>query len=185
MPVISVGFLPSEQNISPSLESFDHLESVLPNATGVREVINLAQKELHGLMRERTAIIKRIAVLRQTIAGLVEIFGSDGDSNEYLNWVKPPRRHRENGMTQICRSVLASATEPLTAHELIEGIRATDVTLIQRQKNPIASLYSILGRLASYGEVRCTVSGSGKREWVWSKADGNGRSPRDESASKV
>jgi len=184
-PVLPMELIPSEQNISPSAEQFDQMASLPPNITGARQVINLARSELRGLMREREAIIKRITVLRQTIAGLVEIFGPDGVSEEHLDLVKPPRRHRGNSLTQICRSVLAKSSEPLTAHELVEGIRAADVTLIQRQKNPIASVSSILGRLASYGEVRSAVAGSGRRQWVRTKTDGNGRLCRGQSASEL
>jgi hypothetical protein len=185
MPVLPVGFLPSEQNISPSVEQFDQTASLPPNITGLRQVIELAHSELHGLMREREAIIKRMTVLKHTIAGLVEIFGADSVSKEQLDFVKRPHRRRGKSMTQVCRAVLAGASEPLTAHELVEGIRAADVTLIQRQKNPSASVSSILGRLASYGEVRSAVAGSGRRHWLWTKADGNGRLRRDDSASKL
>jgi len=185
MPVLSMGFLPSEQNISPNLEPFDHKATMPSNITGARQVIELAHSELCGLMREREAIIKRMTVLKQTIAGLVEIFGADSVSTEHLDFVQRPRRRRGNSLTQICRAVLAKASEPLTAHELVEGIRAADVTVIQRQKNPIAAVSSILGRLASYGEVRSAVAGSGRRQWLWTKADENGRSSCDESTSKL
>jgi hypothetical protein len=177
IPALPMGFLPSDQDISPVLEPFDHMAMVLPNITGARQVIELAHSELCGLMREREAIIKRMTVLKQTIAGLIEIFGADGVSKEHLDLVKPSRRHRGNSLTQTCRAVLAKAPEPLTAHELVEGIRAADVTLIQHHKNPIASVTSILSRLVSYGEVRSIVAASGRRQWAWTKTDGNGRSP--------
>jgi hypothetical protein len=185
VPVLPMELIPSEQNISPSVEQFDQMASLPPNITGARQVINLAQSELRGLMREREAIIKRITVLKQTIVGLVEIFGADGVSKEHLDFVRRPRRHQGNSLTQICRAVLARASEPLTAHELVEGIRATDVTVIQRQKNAIASVSSILGRLASDGEVRSVVAGSGRRQWVWTNTDGSGRLRRGESASEL
>jgi hypothetical protein len=185
VPVLPMEFIPSGQNISPSVEQFDQMASLPPNITGARQVISLAQGELRGLMQEREAIVKRITVLRQTIAGLVEIFGADSVSKEQLDFVKRPHRRRGKSMTQVCRAVLAGASEPLTAHELVEGIRAADVTLIQRQKNPIASVSSILGRLASSGEVRSVVAGSGRRHWVWTKSDENGRLRRGESASEL
>jgi hypothetical protein len=178
IPALPMGFLPSDQDISPVLEPFDHMAMVLPNITGARQVIELAHSELCGLMREREAIIKRMTVLKQTIAGLIEIFGADGVSKEHLDLVKPSRRHRGNSLTQTCRAVLAKAPEPLTAHELVEGIRAADVTLIQHHKNPMASVCSILSRLVSYGEVRSVVAASGRRQWAWTKTDGNGRSLR-------
>jgi hypothetical protein len=184
-PVFSMEFIPSAQNISPSVEQFDQMASLPPNITGLRQVIELAHSELHGLMREREAIIKRMTVLKQTIAGLVEIFGADSISKEHLDLAQRPRRRRGTSLTQICRAVLARASEPLTAHELVEGIRAEDVTLIQRQKNPIASVSSILGRLASYGEVRSAVAGSGRRQWLWTKADENDRPRCGESAPKL
>lgn len=177
MPVLPMEFLTSDQNISPSLEPFDHMAMVLANITGARQVIELAHSELCGLMREREAIIKRMTVLKQTIAGLIEIFGAHSVRKECLDLVKPSRRHRGNSLTQTCRAVLARASEPLTAHELVEGIRAADVTLIQHHKNPMASVCSILSRLASYGEVRSVVATSGRRQWAWTKTDGNGRSP--------
>jgi len=185
MPVLPMGFLPSDQNISPGSEPFDHMATVPTNITGARQVIELAHSKLCGLIQEREAIIKRMTVLKQTIAGLIEIFGADGVNKEYLDLAKPPRRHRGNSLTQICRAVLATASEPLTAHELVEGIRAADVTLIQRQKNPMASVCSILSRLASYGEVRSVVAASGRRQWAWTNTDGNGRSPRSEGVSKL
>jgi len=185
MPVLPMGFLPSDQNISPGSEPFDRMATVPTNITGARQVIELAHSKLCGLIQEREAIIKRMTVLKQTIAGLIEIFGADGVSKEYLDLVKPPRRHRGNSLTQICRAVLAKASEPLTAYELVENIKAADVALIQRQKNPIASVCSILNRLAFYGEVRSVVAGSGRRQWVWTETDRNGRLACSENASKL
>ena len=185
VPVLPMGFLSSDQDISPSSEPFDHMTTAPPNITGALQVIELAHSELCGLMREREAIIKRMTVLKQTIAGLIEIFGADGVRKEYLDLVQPPPRHRGNSLTQTCRAVLARASEPLTAHELVEGIRAADVTSIQHQKNPMASVCSILSRLASYGEVRSVVAASGRRQWAWTKTEGNGRSPCSESVSKL
>jgi len=44
-PISPLGFILSEQNLSPRVERFDHVATVPPNITGVPQVIELAQSE--------------------------------------------------------------------------------------------------------------------------------------------
>jgi len=43
----------------------------------VQEVVKAAHEELRQLMRQRAEIMKRIGTLKQTIAGLANLFGDD------------------------------------------------------------------------------------------------------------
>ena len=59
----------------------------------VQEVVKTAHEELRQLMRQRTEIMKRIGTLKQTIAGLANLFGDAilGDADRAGRAV----RHRE------------------------------------------------------------------------------------------
>ena len=60
-------------------------ETAMPQATdaSVREVVKLARTELQLLLEQRAAVIRRIAMLKQTLVGLASIFG-DKILNEEL-----------------------------------------------------------------------------------------------------
>jgi hypothetical protein len=135
--------------------------------TEAEQVIKIAGGELQDLLRQRAAIIKRITILRRTIAGLAEMFGGDTLTEELLALVKPStHRTRGTGLTEACRSVLRHSSQPLTAREVVEGIRANNGGVIRNHKDPIASVSSILHRLGSYGEATTKLSQSGRRIWV-------------------
>jgi hypothetical protein len=132
----------------------------------VEKVIKLASGELQDLLRQRAAIIKRLAILRRTITGLAEMFGSDVLTDELLALIKPPSHGtRGTGLTDACRAALSKSTQPLTAREVVESIRIDNDAVIRNHKDPVASVTSILHRLGSYGEATTKLSHSGRRIW--------------------
>lgn len=135
--------------------------------TEVEQVIRLASGELQDLLTQRAAIIKRLAILRRTIAGLAEMFGYDALPEELLLLVNPPERgSRGSGLTEACRAALSHSSKPLTAREVVDNIRAHNGAVIQNHKDPVASVTSILHRLGSYGEATTRLSQTGRRMWI-------------------
>jgi hypothetical protein len=45
--------------------------------------------------------------------------------------------------------------------------------LLERHKDPIASVTTVLNRLADYGEARCSLDTNGRRVWEWIAERGN------------
>jgi hypothetical protein len=39
--------------------------------------------------------------------------------------------------------------------------------VLERHKDPIASVTTVLNRLADYAEARCTLDSNGRRVWQW------------------
>jgi Asp-tRNA(Asn)/Glu-tRNA(Gln) amidotransferase B subunit len=135
--------------------------------TEVDQVIKLVSSELQDLLRQRAVIIRRVAILRRTIAGLAEMIGGDALSEELLVLIAPRTRGtRGTGLTEACRSVLSNSSQPLTTREVVERIRANNGAVIRNHKDPVASVTSILHRLGSYGESTTQLSKSGRRIWV-------------------
>jgi hypothetical protein len=141
--------------------------SVVTNRIDVEQVIKLAGSELQLLLTQRAALLRRLAILRRTIAGLAEMFGDDVLPEEVRTLIKLPMpRTRGTGLTEACRAGLSKSSRPLTAREVVETIRAHDGALIEHHKDPVASVTSILHRLASYGEATTILSPSGRRMWI-------------------
>jgi hypothetical protein len=133
----------------------------------VEQVVKLAGDELKLLLTQRVALLRRLAVLRRTIAGLVEMFGDDVLPEETRALIKVTTpRSRGSGLTEACRAVLSNSSQPLTAREVVDGIRAMNGDLIRHHKDPVSSVTSILQRLGSYGEATTRISQSGRRLWA-------------------
>jgi hypothetical protein len=133
----------------------------------VEQVMRLAEGELLQLLTERGALLRRIAILRRTIAGLAETFGEDLLPEGVRALIKPAApKTRGTGLTEACRAALANSSQPLTAREVVDRIRNVDAAIIKDHKDPVASVTSILHRLGSYGEATTQVTHSGRRMWT-------------------
>ena len=60
------------------------MQAANPRSAHVQEVIVAAEHELHQLLQQRSEIMKRIGTVKQTIAGLANVFGEDLLSDELL-----------------------------------------------------------------------------------------------------
>ena len=137
-------------------------------SASVQEVLRQAQEELRGLLQQRGDLMRRIGTVKQTISGLANLFGDEILSEELLQMVdrKPPGR--APGFTQACRTILMEAQRPLTVREVCASMQDRMPTVLERHKDPLASLTTVLNRLVEYGEAEGTLNDRGRRAWVWS-----------------
>jgi hypothetical protein len=133
----------------------------------VQQVIKTAHEELRQLMRQRAEIMKRIGTLKQTIAGLANLFGDEVLDEDLLALVGRKTGGRQPGFTKACRAVLMEAMEPLTVREVCERIQQRMPAVLARHKDPLASITTVLNRLVEYGEAQSTVRQNGRRAWQW------------------
>jgi hypothetical protein len=139
----------------------------------VQAVIQQAELELRGLLKERAKVTKRIGSLKQTINGLAEIFGDGILSAALLDLVDPKINSRQSGITPACRRILMEARRPMSARGLCDEIQRTMPALLAHHKDPVATVYTILGRLVSYGEATGLSGDRGKRAWLWAAESEN------------
>ena len=137
------------------------------NGLHVQEVVRAAHEELSQLMRQRAEIMKRIGTIKQTIAGLANLFGDDILSDDLLELVGRKSSGRQPGFTKICRVVLMEAGRPLGAREVCEQIHKRMPTILVRHKDPLASVTTVLNRLVEYGEAKAVMRDNGRRAWEW------------------
>lgn len=132
----------------------------------VQEVVRTAQDELHNLIRQRAEIMKRIGTVKQTIVGLANLFG-DNVLSEDLQKMLDRKGQRQVGFTKACRLVLMEANRPLAAREVCQHIQERIAPVIERHKDPLASVTTVLNRLVEYGEARAVLGVNGRRAWEW------------------
>jgi hypothetical protein len=133
----------------------------------VQEVLRQAQDELRGLLQQRADLMRKIGTVKQTISGLANMFGDEILNAELLEMVdrKPPGR--APGFTNACRTVLMDAQRPLTVREVCVWLQDRMPAVLERHKDPLASLTTVLNRLVEYGEAQGIMNERGRRAWVW------------------
>jgi hypothetical protein len=133
----------------------------------VHEVVRSAMTELHQLLKRRAELMKRIGTIKQMLAGLANIFGESVLSDELLTFLdrKPPSR--QPGFTHACRTLLMESGVPLGTRPLCELLRRRFPEILERHKDPVASVSTVLNRLVDYGEARCSLDENGRRVWEW------------------
>ena len=129
-------------------------------------VVKQAHDELRRLLEQRAEIMKRIGTAKKTISGLCALLGNDVASDEVLQLLGGSMRGRQAGFTQACRTILMEADGALTAQQVRERILAGDPTLLNRHKDLLASITTVLNRLVNYGEAVKVSNGHG-RAWRW------------------
>jgi len=128
----------------------------------IEEVIHVLAQEITRLHAQREGISNRIARMSQIILRLRNLCGSGEDCPSR------DRGHRP-GITWACRrALMESRGYPLTFSELLRAIQTTLAPDTLAQKNPRASVSTVLGRLVKYGEVDVTTNNRGKRAYRWS-----------------
>jgi hypothetical protein len=133
----------------------------------VQEVIRSAERELHELLGQRAELMKRIGTIKQTLAGLANIFGDCVLSDQLLTFLDRKSASRQPGFTRACRVVLMEAKKPMGARLVCHALQQRFPELLERHKDPIASVTTVLNRLAAYTEARCSLDASGRRVWEW------------------
>lgn len=149
----------------------------------VEKVIQKAHEELSELLRQRSALTRRIGTVNQTIVGLIKLFGDEILTGD-LSLMGHRACHRGAGVTDSCRRVLMEARGPVSAREVRDLIQKTIPAVLARHKDPLATVTTVLGRLAAYGEAQAVVSEEGRRAWQWS-VDSQSSSDRDSKVSET
>jgi len=133
----------------------------------VQEVIRQAHEELRILMQQRAEVMKRIGTVKQTIAGLANLFGDGVLNEELMELVDRKSSGRQPGFTKACRMILMEAGRPTSARDICEYFQQRMPLLLARHKDPMASVTTVLNRLVDYGEAQAVFSGQGRRAWLW------------------
>lgn len=137
------------------------------NGSQVLEVLRRAEEDLAHLLCERAEVAKRIGTVKQLIAGLANLFGDEILSDEVLTLLNHKVGIRQRGFTGACRLVLMQARTPMSAREVCEQVQQRVPLVVARHKDPLASVTTVLNRLAAYGEARSTIRGDGRRTFEW------------------
>ena len=144
-----------------------HLTSVEGANGHVDQVIRQAHEELRLLMQKRAEVVKRIGTLKQTIAGLANLFGDRVLNDELLELVDRKNNGRQPGFTKACRMILMESNRALSARDMCEQIQQKLPPMLARHKDPMASVTTVLNRLVEYGEARAVILENGRRAWRW------------------
>ena len=133
----------------------------------VQEVVRQAQEELQLLLRQRAEIMKRIGTVKQTLAGLANLFGDGVLNEELLELVDRKSNGRQPGFTKACRMILTQAGRPLAARDICDYLQQNMPAMLARHKDPMASVTTVMNRLVDYGEAEPVALSNGRRAWRW------------------
>src|SRR5277367_4120533 len=133
----------------------------------VEEVVRQAHDELRQLLHQRADVMRRIGTIKQTIAGLANLFGDEVLSDELLELVDRKSSGRQPGFTKACRMILMDANRALSARDVCDRIQEKAPPMLARHKDPMASVTTVLNRLVAYGEAKAVVLDNGRRAWQW------------------
>lgn len=137
------------------------------NMTPVLEVARQVQIELRELLRQRSAVMRRIGTVKRTVAGLAALFGNESLSPDLRELMDGETRIRRTGFTRTVRAILMEADAVMSAREVCERINQRDPGMLARHKDPVASVTTVLNRLVAYGEAQRVQSGPHKCAWQW------------------
>jgi len=149
-------------------ESAGTLRTITNTGNGhVEEVVRQAHEELRQLLHQRADVMRRIGTIKQTIAGLANLFGDGVLSDELLELVDRKSSGRQPGFTKACRMILMDANRALSARDVCDRIQEKAPPMLARHKDPMASVTTVLNRLVAYGEAKAVALDNGRRGWQW------------------
>jgi hypothetical protein len=146
--------------------------------------IQQTELELHQLIKERAKVTKRIRRLKQTINGLADLFGDGILDASLLDLFDRKSNSSGLGITPACRTTLMAAARPMSARDICDEIQRTAPALLAHHKDPMATIYTILGRLVYYGEATALSGDRGERTWLWAAERNNGLIEPDTGGSR-
>ena len=133
----------------------------------VHEVIRSAERELYELLERRAELMKRIGTIKQTLAGLAAMFGDCVLNDDLLLMLDRKPSSRQPGFTRACRTVLMESGAPLSTRQICILLKKKFPETLERHKDPIASVATVLNRLVDYAEARRLQDATGRRLWEW------------------
>jgi hypothetical protein len=133
----------------------------------VQEVIRSAEHELYQLLRQRAETMKRIGTIKQTLVCLAKVFGDEILTPDVWRALGRASIRKQPGFTRACRTVLMESGIPLEARQGYRELARRFPELVERHKDPLASVTTVFNRLVGYAEVRTFHNGKGRRVWEW------------------
>jgi hypothetical protein len=100
----------------------------------VQEVIRSAERELQELLQRKAELMKRIGTIKQTLAGLANIFGDSVLSDQLLTYLDRKSASRQPGFTRACRVVLMESSRPLGARLVCQALQQKFPEVLERHK---------------------------------------------------
>lgn len=168
-----------------NVENANPVRTALSSGNGhVQEVVRQAHEELRQLLQQRSEVMRRIGTVKQTIAGLANLFGDSVLSEELLELVDRKSNGRQPGFTKACRVILMEANRALSARDVCDQIQQRIPAMLERHKDPMASVTTVLNRLVDYGEAKPVTLENGRRAWQWI-AEGDLQTPHLAPASHM
>jgi hypothetical protein len=133
----------------------------------VERVVGQIQRQLKALRAEHAAIAKKIWLIKNTIAGLAQVFGPEVVSPDLQGLLAPVavRRRRSRGLTDACREALHESCAPLTLKQISGRIQEGHPTLLSHHRYPLPIIQIMLRRLVMYGEAEEVSGAPGLRSW--------------------
>jgi hypothetical protein len=128
-------------------------------------VVNLVGEQLKDLLAQQHETSKGIEAAKKTLVGLARMYGEQLIPDEFRQLLHLKGGLANRGLTAACREVLAEADEPLSARNIFDRIQRKDSRLLQNHRQPVATVTTILHRLARYGEVEPVKKGK-RRYWA-------------------
>lgn len=133
----------------------------------VERVVGRIQQELLFLRTEHAAIARRIGMIKNTVAGLAEVFGPEVLGQELQHMLSSDRvtRRRTTGLTDACRELLRDSAGFVTLKQITAEIQQRNPSLLSRHRYPGAVIQMMLRRLVKYGEAEEVAGEVGLRSW--------------------
>src|SRR5579863_3481617 len=105
----------------------------------VERVVGQIQQQLQVLKAEQAAIAKKICLIKNTIAGLAEVFGNGIVGQDLQNMLAPApaERRRNRGLTDACREALQEASSSQTLKQISGHIQERYPTLLSHHRYPM------------------------------------------------
>lgn len=132
--------------------------------SSINRLVKALQLELRRLLEQRDAVVARHQTVRKSLIGLAAMFGPQILDSELQGLVTGSRAGRIPGLTNACRTILLEASKPMSTREICYGLQDSDPGVLKNQKNPVATVNTILNRLKQYGEAR-SIEGEGTKLW--------------------
>jgi hypothetical protein len=142
----------------------------------VQEVTRQAHEELRLLIQKRAEVVRRIGTLKQTIVGLANLFGEGVLGSELQDLLDRKHHRRQPGFTNTCRTILMECACAQSARGVEEQIRQRMPLMIAHHKDSLASVTTVLNRLAKSGEARIVTLENGRRAWQWVQTETSAQS---------
>jgi len=150
-----------------------------------KKALEAAKKEMFELLPQHTAIEKRIAMLRQTIATLTALSENpDPDTeqvfipSELQRAVKSAVAGMAVGMmgtnmplSEAVREVLKASGKPMTSVQVRDGLVRMGIDIENKYTSPLAVIHKALKRLGEKGEAKTGTSKDGKTTYQWKSVE--------------